>query len=54
MWYSGAIQMEYCDTKSRDDDTTNRLEYGIGVTADGTKVTVWATRKISPTLIPPR
>ncbi|HHX54677.1 MAG TPA: hypothetical protein GX704_07190 [Clostridiales bacterium] len=43
MWYSGAIQMEYCDTKSRDDDTTNRLEYGIGVTADGTKVTtVWA------------
>lgn len=49
MWYSGAIQMEYCDTASRDEDTTNRLEYGIGITADGTKVTtVWANPEDFP------
>lgn len=43
MWYSGAIQMTYCDTQSRDDDTQNRLEYGFGLAADGTKITtVWA------------
>ena len=43
MWYSGAIQMTFTDLASKEDDTQNRLEYGIGTTAEGTKLTtVWA------------
>ena len=43
MWYSGAIQMTFTDLASKEDDTQNRLEYGIGTTAAGTKITtVWA------------
>ena len=43
MWYSGAIQMTFTDLASKEDDTQNRLEYGIGTTKEGTKLTtVWA------------